>query len=151
MTYVMPLPPPLPSLLFWGGGLNFVKRVADTTSEFKNADRPCWENFKKHFAISECLSGLHSFFHKPSAASNESHSQNTWSARLDRFYIFHTEDDLAVVKPVVVSDVQAVTAAGARGINAHVPTCLHFFPREKKKVGTRRISDAVIENKKCGA
>ena len=69
-----------------------------------------------------------------------------WSARLDRFYISHTEADLAVVKPVVVSDVQSISSAEERGINAHVPTSLHFFLREKKKTGTRRISDTTIEN-----
>ena len=129
-----------------GGDLNFVERAADTTGEFKSEDRPCWEKFKKHFALSECTSDLHSFFHKPNTTAKD-HSPNMWSARLDRFYISHTEADLAVVKSVVVSDIQAVVTAGVRGINAHVPTSLHFFPRKKKDVGVRRISDKIIENK----
>ncbi len=138
---------PLPTkFTVLGGDLNFVECAADTTSKFKIEERPCWENFKKMCSISECHSDLHSFFHKPGTAAGN-HSQNMWSARLDRFYISHTEADLAVVKPVVVSDVQAVTSAGDHGINAHIPTSLHFFPRGKKVAGPRRISDATIENK----
>jgi hypothetical protein len=58
-----------------GGDLNFVERAADTTSDFKIEERPCWENFKKMCAFSECHSDTHSFFHRPSIAA-DSHSQS---------------------------------------------------------------------------
>ena len=128
-----------------GGDLNFVERAMDTTSEFKSKSRPCWELLKKELGISECFSDLHTFFHKPGISAE---SQKPWSARLDRFYISHSEADLTVIKPVVVSDVHTLPTLGDRGINSHVPTSLHFFPRRKSKNGLRRISESTVENAK---
>jgi hypothetical protein len=48
-----------------GGDLNFVERAADTTGEFENEDRPCWEALKAGLSLSDCLSDLHTFFHMP--------------------------------------------------------------------------------------
>ena len=128
-----------------GGDLNFVENARDTTSVFKIQARPCWELLKKDLGLTECISDLHTFFHKP-AASVVSQLQNPWSARLDRFYISHSEADLAVVRPVVVSDVHTLSSLGDRGINSHVPTSLNFFLRKKSTVGPRRISETTVEN-----
>ena len=126
-----------------GGDLNFVERKVDTTSDFKEEPRPQWARLKQELGLFDCTSDLHSFFHK--AANVESCSQ-TWSARLDRFYISHSEADLTVVKPVVTSDVETIFAREDRGINSHVPTALHFLPRQKAATKARRISDSNIDN-----
>jgi hypothetical protein len=132
-----------------GGDFNFVERGEDTTSEFKVESRPQWELFKEEHSLVDCANDLHSFFHKAGAGLPKAPGvQRAWSARLDRFYISHSEADLTVVKPVVVSDVDAIFARGARGVNAHVPTSLQFFTREKKIQGPRRICESTIANPK---
>jgi len=128
-----------------GGDLNFVERADDTTSEFKAQARPCWELLKNELGLSECVSDIHTFFHKPGASSGPS-LQNPWSARLDRFYISHSEADLSVVKPVVVSDIHILSSLGDRGVNSHVPTSLHFFLRKKSKTKVHRISENTVNN-----
>jgi hypothetical protein len=85
------------------------------------------------------------FYHKPGVSAD---SQNPWSAHLDRFYISHSEADLTVIKPVVVSNVHTFSSLGDRGINSHVPTSLHFFLRRKSTTGPRRISESTMENAK---
>ena len=94
--------------------------------------------------LADCTSDLHTFFHK--ASDSYTKAQSTWSARLDRFYISHSEADLAVVKPVVSSDVQKLFGGMGRGFNSHVPACLHFFPLKEKGPERRRISDDTVEN-----
>jgi len=137
---------PFPSkFTILGGDMNFVERASDTSGIFKNKKRPNWEAFKEKLSLFDCASDLHTFFHKPGVPSN-SHTPKAWSARLDRFYISHTEADLAVVKPVVVSDVTSIFSSKDRGINSHVPTSLHFIPNNKKKNGPRRISEETINN-----
>ena len=130
-----------------GGDFNFVEHAQDTTSDFKSVQRPAWDNFKKDLKLSECISDLHSFFHIPGAAV-EDKNQKSWSARLDRFYISHTEADLTIVKPVVTSDVHTIPPLGERGFNSHVPTSLHFFLRKKVMKGPRRISENIVANEK---
>ena len=131
-----------------GGDFNFVERAEDTTSEFKAEKRPQWDLLLDEHNLADCTSDLHSFFHKAGSGNSKTLGQRTWSARLDRFYISHSEADLAVVKPVVVSDVDNIFARGERGINAHVPTSLQFFTREKKTTGPRRINESSIANPK---
>ena len=126
-----------------GGDFNFVERPSDTTSNFKEEARPQWTRLKTALEISDCTSDLHSFFHKP---GKESPNTQTWSARLDRFYISHSEADLTVVRPVVTSDVNTIFARGDKGVNSHVPTALHFIPRHKVASKVRRISDSNIES-----
>ena len=130
-----------------GGDFNFVEHAQDTTSEFKADSRPAWELFKNDLKLSECSSDLHSFFHRPGTAVEEK-NQKSWSARLDRFYISHTEADLTIVKPVVTSDVHTIPPLGERGFNSHVPTSLHFFLRKKVMKGPRRISENIVANEK---
>ena len=122
-----------------------MEHAGDTTSEFRNEARPNWDSLKKELGIFECTSDLHTFFHKP--RPDENLDKKSWSARLDRFYISHSEADLAVVKPVVVSDVHSLASRGEWGFNSHVPTSLHFFLRKKIKNGPRRISESTVENK----
>jgi hypothetical protein len=131
-----------------GGDFNFVERAEDTTSEFRAEKRPQWDLLLDEHNLADCTSDLHSFFHKAGGDNSKTPGQRTWSARLDRFYISHSEADLAVVKPVVVSDVVSMFARGERGINAHVPTSLQFFTREKKTTGPRRINESSIANPK---
>ena len=129
-----------------GGDMNFVEREADTSSIFKKEDRPNWDLLKDNLHLSECVSDVHTFFHKPRVPNN-SQGSKAWSARLDRFYISHTEADYAVVKPHVISDVRMIFSSKDRGINTHVPTSLFFIPRGKKKVGPRKINEDTINNK----
>ena len=137
---------PFPSkFTILGGDMNFVERASDTSGVFKNKKRPNWDLFKERFLLSDCASDLHTFFHKPGVPSN-SHVLKAWSARLDRFYISHTEADLAVVKPVVVSDVHSIYSSKDRGLNSHVPTSLHFISNNAKKKTLRRISEDTINN-----
>ena len=101
--------------------------------------------FKENLKITECLSDLHTFFHKP-GNTLDSPKPCPWSARLDRFYISHSEADLTVVKPVVTSDVHVLSTLGDRGFNSHVPTSLNFFLVKKSNSDRRRISDSTIEH-----
>jgi hypothetical protein len=123
-----------------GGDFNFVERNEDTTGPFVPVHRPCWERLKEDLGIHDCTSDVHSFFHKPSTGSS------SWSTRIDRFYVSYTEADLAIIKPVVSSDLHSLINRGELGFNAHVPTSLVFFPRMKEASGRRRIGDSTVEN-----
>ena len=131
-----------------GGDFNFVERDVDTTSEFKMEKRKQWELLLEEQKLADCASDLHTFFHKTGTDNPTALGQRAWSARLDRFYISHSEADLAVVKPVVVSDVATIFTRGKNGFNTHVPTSLQFFTRAKKTSGPRRINESTIANPK---
>ena len=131
-----------------GGDFNFVERAVDTTSDFKPEKRSQWELLLEEQKLADCASDLHTFFHKTGTDNPTAQVQRAWSARLDRFYISHSEADLAVVKPVVVSDVADIFSRGKKGFNSHVPTTLQFFTRVKKASGPRRINESTIANPK---
>jgi len=131
-----------------GGDFNFVVRADDTTSDFKPEDRVQWELLLSELKLSDCPSDLHTFFHKSGTNETKATGQRAWSARLDRFYISHSEADLAVVKPVIFSEVDAIFSRGKNGFNTHVPTSLQFFTRVKKTNGPRRISESTISDPK---
>jgi hypothetical protein len=131
-----------------GGDFNFVERAVDTSSEFLTEKRPQWDLLLAELKLAECSSDLHTFFHKPGTVDPLAQGMRARSARLDRFYISHSEADLAVVKPVVFTDVAAIFSKGKKGFNTHVPTSIQFFSRAKKNNGPRRISDNTIADPK---
>ena len=121
------------------GDFNFVEREQDSTSNFPCAPRPMWDSLLDTLSLKDQTSDVHTFFHRPT----DSHCPS-WSSRLDRFYISHSEADLLVVKPVASSDTSPLVDAGSIGFNAHVPTSLRFFSRVKSKKGPRRLDDLTV-------
>ena len=117
-----------------GGDMNFVEREADTSSIFKKEDRPNWDLLKDNLRLSECVSDVHTFFHKPRVPNN-SQGSKAWSARLDRFYISHTEADYAVVKPHVISDVRMIFSSKIVGLTPTFPPLSSLSLGVKRRLG----------------
>ena len=136
---------------FLGGDFNFVERQEDTTSAFTEIERPFWREFLLTHKLQVVKNDVHSFFHIPTNPDSQRRSAN-----LDRFYISHSEADLAVVSPFVTSDVSALASLRKKGLfeksingdgfNAHIPVALRFVPVTREKSKVRRINDLVLDS-----
>ena len=131
-----------PKYTIMTGDFNFVDRHQDTSSTYTHTSRPQWDKLIHKFSLWDVICDSHSFFHRPEGTNIG------WSSRLDRFYISHSEADLAIVRPISSCDNKPLLDAGCKGFNAHLPTSLLFFPRVREHKGARRIADHIIDHDK---
>ena len=124
------------------GDFNFVDRPQDTTSPFSPTSRPHWESLLRERGLADVVCDVHSFFHRPRLDLAFTHLVPR-SARVDRFYISHSEADLAIVKPL--SSLYKNPLAREGGINTHGAISLKFFPRNPK-VKPPSVSEATLRD-----